>query len=200
MNNSENMFFRILDIFAHFVLINTLWIIFCLPIITIFPSTTALFQVTRTWHKEGMEAGAIHLFFKAFKENFFKSFIIGIIWAIAGIVLYVDFSILFKFEFSGKSFIFTLFIFSLIIFIFTTIYIFFVMSNYQLTIIQIIKHSLLLSVSNLIHTLLCLVIILGAFFLVVNIPILFIIFGSTISFVLTYIFLKLETKVKKITR
>lgn|SRR5690625_4083997 len=196
MNNSENIFFRILDIFAHFVLLNLLWVVLCIPIITIFPSTTALFQVTKVWLEEGIEAGVIDIFFKAFKENFIKSFTIGIIWIIAVFILFVDFSILFRFDFVGESFVFTLLIFSLIILVFMTNYIFFIISNRQLTITQTIKHSLLISVSNLIHTVMCLVIVLGLLFIIYHLPILFIISGSTIAFVLTYIFLKLENNNK----
>ncbi|WP_084040568.1 DUF624 domain-containing protein [Gracilibacillus boraciitolerans] len=70
LNNSENIFFRILDIFAHFVLLNALWIICCVPIVTIFPSTTALFGVVRKWHTDGHDVGCIRLFFSLFRENF----------------------------------------------------------------------------------------------------------------------------------
>lgn len=197
MNKSESMFFRILDIFAHFVLLNALWIISSIPIVTFFASTKALFRVSRTWLQEGMEYGVIQIFLRAFKKDFLKSFLIGIIWALAGLILYANFSVLLQFDFTGKHFVFTLFAFALILFIFTTIYIFFVLSSYQFTILNSIKYSLLLSVSNLLHTILCIVIIIGSLFLVFKIPILFIISGSAIAFVLTHVFLKLENKVVK---
>lgn len=193
MNKTENIFLQILNIFANFVLLNALWIIFCIPIITIFPSTSALFSVTRTWFKEGIDFGLISLFFKSFKRNFIKSFLIGIMWTVAALILYIDFSILFQVEFIGKYVVFILLVFSLIIFTFISLYIFFIItSNQSLSIMKVIKHSLILSVSNLLHTILSLIIIILLLVLIYQFPILLIIFGSMTSFVLTFIFLKLE--------
>src|SRR5699024_4884072 len=116
MNNSDNVFFRILDIFAHFVLLNALWVICCIPIVTIFPATTALFGVVRKWHIDGTDAGGIGLFFSLFKSNFKKSFLIGLMWLLAGSILYVDTSIILQIEFTGKLFVFILVIFSSILY------------------------------------------------------------------------------------
>lgn len=192
MNKSDNMFFRILDIFAHFVLLNTLWIILCIPIITIFPATTALYSVVRKWVTEGTEAGAIQLFFTSFKENFKKSFIIGIFWLIAGLILYFDLSIIIKIEFTGRFFVLILLAFTIILYVFISIYIFFILVQYELSIVHTIKNALILSVGRLLHTLLFLVIIAGALIITYHFKIFIIIFGSMLAFVLYYIFHKLD--------
>src|SRR5699024_2076240 len=115
MNKTDNIFFRILDIFAHFVLLNILWFILCIPIITIFPATTALYAVVRKWVTEGTDAGVFQIFFVSFKANFKKSFIIGLFWLLAGLILYFDLSILLKNEFFGSLFVFILLTFSIIL-------------------------------------------------------------------------------------
>jgi len=192
MNKSDNMFFRILDIFAHFVLLNILWIALCIPIITIFPATTALYSVVRKWVTEGIEVGAIQLFFTSFKKNFKKSFIIGLFWLIAGLILYFDLSILMQIEFTGKYFVFILLTFSTILYVFISIYVFFILVQYQLSIAHTIKYALILSVSRLLHTLLFLVIIAGALIFTYYLKFLIIIFGSMLAFIMYNIFHRLD--------
>lgn len=192
MNKSDNMFFRILDIFAHFVLLNILWIALCIPIITIFPATTALYSVVRKWVTEGIEVGAIQLFFTSFKKNFKKSFIIGLLWLIAGLILYFDLSILMQIEFTGKYFVFILLTFSTILYVFISIYVFFILVQYQLSIAHTIKYALILSVSRLLHTLLFLVIIAGALIFTYYLKFLIIIFGSMLAFIMYNIFHRLD--------
>src|SRR5690625_2719829 len=192
MNKSDNMFFRILDIFAHFVLLNILWVILCIPIITIFPATTALYSVVRKWITEGTDAGAIQLFFTSFKENFKKRFIIGLLWLIAGFILYFDLSILLQIEFTGKFFVFILLCFSTILYVFISIYVFFVLVQYELSVVHTIKNALILSLSRLLHTLLFLVIIAGALIITYYFKIFIMIFGSMLAFVLYNIFHKLD--------
>lgn len=195
MNKSDNVFFRILDIFAHFVLLNTLWLIACIPIITIFPATTALYSVVRKWVTEGTDAGSVKLFYFSFKENFKKSFIIGFLWLIASLILFVDMFILFQIEFTGKYFVFVLLSISTILYVFTSIYVFFVMVQYELSIKNIIKNALILSVSRLFHTLLFLVIIAAAIILTYYFKMFFIIFGSMLAFILYFIFHKLDAAI-----
>lgn len=192
MNKSNNIFFTILDIFAHFVLLNILWLIMCIPIITIFPATTALYSVVRKWITEGTEVGAIQLFFTSFRENFKKSFIIGLFWLIAGLILYFDLSVLFQIEFTGRFFVFILLAFSTMLYVFISIYVFFVLVQYELSIIHTIKNALILSVSRLLHTLLFLIIIAGGLILTYYFNFLMIIFGSMLAFILYYIFHNLD--------
>ncbi|OAK75492.1 YesL family protein [Lederbergia galactosidilytica] len=195
MSKSDNTFFRILDIFAHFVLLNTLWVILCIPVITIFPATTALFSVVRKWVTEGTDAGVIQLFFTSFKENFKKSFIIGLFWLIAGLILYFDLSLLLQIEFTGKLFVYILLSFSAILYVFLSIYVFFVMVQYELSIVHTLKNALILSVSHLLHTLLFLVIIAAALITAYYFKMFMIIFGSTVAFVLYYIFHRLDAAI-----
>ncbi|WP_163578964.1 YesL family protein [Gracilibacillus saliphilus] len=197
MNKSENIFFRILDIFAHFVLLNALWIICSVPIVTIFPATTALFGVVRKWHSDGTDAGSVRLFFSLFRENFTKSFMIGILWTIAGLILFVDWSILQQVEFTGKTGVFALLVFSIILFIFMTMYVFFVLVHYELSILQTLKNALFLSLGYFIHTLLLLVTIAGVITITLIAPIFLIIFGSILAFTMYYIFHKLSIKVEQ---
>jgi uncharacterized membrane protein YesL len=41
--------YRLLEVFTYLVYLNLLWLVCCLPAITIAPSTTAMFGVVRGW-------------------------------------------------------------------------------------------------------------------------------------------------------
>jgi len=197
MNKSENMFFRILDIFAHFVLLNAIWIICCIPIITIFPATTALYSVVKCWIAKGTYAGAVRLFFTAFKEKFKKSFIIGLLWILAGLILYFDLTILLQVEFTGSFLILILFIFTAILYVFVSVYSLLLLVQEELSILNILKKSLILSVSHLHYTLLFLIIIVAAIWMTYYFKIFLLIFGSVLAFILYYLFQKLEHTMSK---
>lgn len=196
MNKSDNMFLNFLDIFAHFVLLNTLWLILCVPIFTIFPATTALYAVVRKWVTEGIDAGAVTLFFTSFKKNFKKSFIIGLFWLLTGFILYLDLSIILQTEFTGRFLIFILLVFSVILYMFVSIYVFFFLVQYELSISSTIKNALILSVSRLLHSLLFLVIIAGALFITFYFKFFMIILGSMLAFILYNLFNKLDLTIE----
>ena len=93
MNNFfsyEGPFFNVLNRLSDLVILNVLWFICCLPIVTIGASTTALYYVTLKIVNEE-DAYVAKNFFKSFKENFFQSTIIWIIMAALGVFIYYDF-------------------------------------------------------------------------------------------------------------
>lgn len=197
MARSDNTFFRILDIFSHFLLLNAMWILACVPIITIFPATAALFGVGRKWVGEGIDAGLFSLFIKELKLNFKKSFLLGIIWSVGGLIIYYDFSILSQIEFTGEVIIYSLLIFMTILYVFTTIYLFYVLVNYELSLLHTIKNALLISISYIFHTLLCIGIIGFVVAITLIAPIFLLIFGSIIAFILCHVFQKLSVKIER---
>jgi|SRR5690625_157737 len=194
MNHVGSIFFRILDIFAHFILLNFLWLLCSIPIVTIFPATTALFAVTKKWLHNGIGVGVIRPFLKALQENFKKGFIIGIVWGILALILYVDFVILLQEEFTGKFILLVLCIFFLIIYVFTSIYIFDVIISQSYSVFHTIKVALLLSVQNIIHTIFCIVIIIVYTYITLQLFILSIVFGSILAFTISFVLKKVDNK------
>src|SRR5690625_4196640 len=187
MNSVGGMFFRILDIFANFVLLNLLWFICCIPIFTIFPSTTALFAVTNNWLHHGIGTGVMHTFFNAFQRYFKKSFIIGIIWGMIAFILSFDFIILSYENFSGKYVLVVLFIFFLLVYIFTSIYVFNVILLKDYTVLQTIKEAIVLSVRQMLHSIVCMLIIIISLFITFHMQLLIIILGSMVAFIISFV-------------
>lgn len=61
---------------GNLIALNVLWFICCLPLITIGPSTCALFHCTLKIAR-GEDLSVLKTFFKAFKDNFKQGFIVG---------------------------------------------------------------------------------------------------------------------------
>ena len=87
----DNPIMRGMGRLADFIILNLLWVICSIPIITIGASTTALYTVMLKLVKN--EEGYIAKgFLKAFKENFKQSTIMWIIFLLISIVFVVDFA------------------------------------------------------------------------------------------------------------
>lgn len=87
----DNPIMRGMGGLADFIILNLLWVVCSIPIITIGASTTALYTVMLKLVKN--EEGYIAKgFLKAFKENFKQSTIMWIIFLLISIVFVVDFA------------------------------------------------------------------------------------------------------------
>ncbi|MBU9713896.1 YesL family protein [Evansella tamaricis] len=184
MGKSTNVFFRVLEIFTNFLVLNILWIIFCIPVITIFSSTAAMVGVTRKWLTKEIDYGVFKPFFQLFKENLKQGIGLQFLWIGLGMILITDFYIVLLFEFPGQTIIFGLTIFASIIYLMMSVYLFPLMVNYHLSIRGLLKNSLFLSIGSIGTTFLCLLILLTMGILSYYLPFMVLVFGSILSFVI----------------
>lgn len=56
---------RLLEVFINLLLLNLLWLLACLPVLTIYPATAAMFGVVRIWVRQG-DQGIVRPFFSSF--------------------------------------------------------------------------------------------------------------------------------------
>ena len=88
-SNLKNGLITFLTVAGDLMALNILWFVCSLPLITIGPSTNALFTVTLKLAEE-RSSSVLKTFFKAFKENFKQSLIVGAFCIFAIIILYAD--------------------------------------------------------------------------------------------------------------
>lgn len=88
--NYDNAIWRFIGKVGDMIILNILWIICSIPIVTIGASTTALYYCTLKIVRDE-ENGNIRMFFKSLKENLLQSTIIWVIMLAAGIVLSFDY-------------------------------------------------------------------------------------------------------------
>ena len=90
---NDSWIMRILTRIFDLIILNLLFIICSLPVITIGTSLSALYSVTLKMVRNE-EGYIVRGFFKAYKENLKQSMIIWIPTALCGVFLYADFRIL----------------------------------------------------------------------------------------------------------
>ncbi|MBS4197651.1 YesL family protein [Lederbergia citri] len=169
MNFFNGRLYSILEVLSFFFLLNILWFLMCLPLITIFPATAAMFAVIRHWITK-KDTTVFIPFFRFFKENFKQSFIIGLIFFVFASILYMDFMLVNTFNPKLHIFLIAaLFLIGLIV-IFTLVYIFPMMVHYRLTLWQVIKNSFFFSIRYIVSTIVCIFILLAMASLLILIP------------------------------
>ena len=146
---------RLTDLF----ILNFLFLICSIPIVTIGASATALYSVTLKMAKNE-ESYIFSSFLRSFKTNFRQSTISWIILLLAGIVLWMDHHAI---SFMGGSF--QLMIAVCILLLFPAIYIFPYIARFENTIKNSLKNSFMISIAQLPYTILLLVVLAlaGAF-------------------------------------
>src|SRR5918995_6029715 len=92
MNIMGTRAYQWLETATDFFLLNLLWLLACLPVVTVFPSTAAMFGVVRDWTR-GKESGIFAAFVFRFRQNLRQSLAVGILWVLFGGALFLDFLI-----------------------------------------------------------------------------------------------------------
>ncbi|MBM7551522.1 YesL family protein [Thalassobacillus pellis] len=72
-------------------ILNVIWLLFSLPVITLLPSTYAMFQVVKVWNSEDVEVPIFRTFWDAFRTGFGRSYLIGLPIVICEFILFIDF-------------------------------------------------------------------------------------------------------------
>lgn len=148
----DNKFFETLEKISNIVILNFLYILFSIPIITIGASTTATYFVAMKI-VQNEEGYIFRTFIKSFKENFKISTIVWIIIMLVGGVLILDFHISNAIPNSSISNIFKLILTMVsIIIIFNITYVFPIICKFDNSIKNTIINATLISIQNLPYT------------------------------------------------
>jgi uncharacterized membrane protein YesL len=181
MGKPLTTFYRVLEIFTKFLILNGLWLLFCIPIISIFSSTAAMFGVTRIWITKGIDYNIFKPFVQMFKENLRSGILLQIVWTVIGTIIAVDFLIITQASFWGRQIVFGLILFASIIYLMMSVYLFPVMVHFHLSLKDLLKNTLFMAMGSFGNTFLCLVFIGAMLILSYFVPFILLIFGSTLA-------------------
>jgi uncharacterized membrane protein YesL len=182
MNILDTRVYRWLETATDFFLLNLIWLVACLPVVTIFPSTAAMFGVVRDWVRE-KESSLTRTFIARFRENLGQSLLVGTIWAVFGIALFLDFLVASQLSYWAEIVLKSILVLVSTVYAFGSVYLFPVMVHYDTDWKTVIKNSLLISVGSLPTTLACLVFLVVTVGLTVVVPFLVVITGSITAYV-----------------
>jgi uncharacterized membrane protein YesL len=182
MNILDTRVYSWLETAADFFLLNLMWLVACLPVVTIFPSTAAMFGVVRDWVR-GKEDSLTSMFITRFRENLGQSLLVGVIWMVFGVALFLDFLVANQLSYWVEIISKSALMLVSSVYAFGSVYLFPVMVHYETDWKTVIKNSLLISIGRMPTTVVCLVFVVVMVGLTVVMPFLVVITGSITAYV-----------------
>lgn len=155
--NMDNKFFQVMGRIADLIILNLIFLVCCIPVITIGPALTALHYVLMKMCRDE-ESYLIRSFFKSFKENFRQGVIINLIVLAAALILYMDFNLISAMTGTVAKALYYIFLVLALLFAMMYMYIYPLLAKFYNSIATIFKNSMLMAIRHLPYTLLCLVV------------------------------------------
>lgn len=185
----NNKFIQIMNKVADMMITSTMWALLCLTVVCIGPASTALYHAMAKAVRYERES-AFKEFWRAFKQNFWKSLFFGILMSIFTVSIYfVDITANYDFFFNQASpdgwALFGL-IFKVVVLAVLCVYIFPVLSRFNMPIHRIFVSCLLLSIRHLLSTVFMVVVLIVAIYATVAYPYLIFLLPGAFAFVQTF--------------
>lgn len=206
--NYDNPVWRFIGKFFDIMLLNILWIICSIPIVTIGASTTAVYYVTLRLVRDE-DSGTIRSFFRSFKENFRQATIIWLILLVVGFVLGFDLYFFTNMEpltANLRTIMMAVFGGLTLVYLAIFMYIFPIQARFVNGIKRTFFNAFFMSLRHILHTIGLFIIDIATVyicvFLIPQLMVLFFLFGFPLiayinSFVLTIIFAKYTPKAEE---
>ncbi len=175
--------YRALEVVIDFFLLNLLWLILCLPVITIYPATAALFGVVRGWVRD-KESGVFTAFFGYLKENFVQSLLVGIVWTIIGVILGVNLALAARMTSAVRLPSIVLTGTAGIAYLLTTPYLFPVMVHYRTSWTWVIRNAFVIAITQPLLTFFSLTLLLLFATLTLLLPATLLVTGSLAAYLI----------------
>lgn len=200
----EGPVYRFLSRLMELALLNIMFLIFCIPIITIGASSTALYSVTLKMVRNE-ESNVCSGFVQAFKKNFKQSTIIWIYLLIAGFILSMNYFLLQSYTGKFSLIVILSLFFITFIYLLLTVLVFPYVSRFKNTVKESVVNVLKIAVANPSRTILVLIISIGPVVLMFLSPYLFIFqlyvsvfFGfSLVAYLNSFLFRDIYAKYEK---
>lgn len=146
--NLNNPFFQFMGKVFDLLVLNMLWLICCIPIVTIGPATTAMYYVAMKIARDDYN-GVARPFFHSFKQNFLQGLVLTVIFIVVGAVLFFDYRFCLLFEGIAEKIMIGAFIFFGVVYLMIVSYTFPLLSQYTNTIGGTIKNALFLALTKM---------------------------------------------------
>lgn len=143
----DNPVMRFLDKMADMIILNLLFIVCSIPLITVGASATAICYVTLKM-RDGEDESVFKDFFKAFRQNFVQATLIWIILAALAGFLAADHLLTRDLEGSGYQVIRILLPICAVLWGMIVLYVFFIQARFQNTIPHTLRNALTLAIVN----------------------------------------------------
>lgn len=177
---------RIIETIADFFVLNVVWVIACLPFITIFPATAALFAVVRGWQR-GQHAGVLRPFLTHMRDQWQQRIWVGLLWGIVSGLIIFDYLVLDSLPPSLRAPMVVLLVVLSLLLATMTAFLFPAMAQFDLTASQLLRASLFLAITNPLTTLLVVLLVGSVGVLIWFLPPLSLMAGSVTAYCWYYL-------------
>lgn len=192
--NLDSPLMQFLSKMADLMLLNILTLLLCIPVITAGDAVCALYYMTIKMVK-GEDCYIVRGYFKSFRENFRQATLIWLAVLLIGIILVGDVLILRNSDIAFGNVLMVLIMVVAVVYLFTTTYLFPVLSRFDNTIKNTVRNSFLMSVLNFPKTILLVLINLAPVVLLLltyqAMPFLFMFGFSVPAYVCSILFVKI---------
>lgn len=159
----DGKFYEVVSKLVDLVILNILFLICCLPVVTIGASTTALYGVTKKMIKKN-EGYIVRNFFGQFKKNFKQSTIMWFILFVAGFIPSIDLYII---NYMSKGMVQTILkgftLMAVLVVFFVFLYSMALQSTFENTVKNTIKNAFLMGLGHFPWTLLIVLVAISPF-------------------------------------
>lgn len=155
--STEGPLYKFISRLWDVIVLNFMWLLFSIPIVTIGASTVAAYTVALKMvdDEEGYIAKS---FIKAFKENIKQGIILGLITLAAAYMVYLNFELFNAIETNPLPLL-IIGIIASVVFIFSLLYAFPLVARYENSLIRTLRNSLDISIRYIVRTLILIFIV-----------------------------------------
>ena len=174
----EGPFLQFVTKIVYSVWLNILWFVCCLPVVTIGPSTTALFYACQKMARDE-EGYVTRAFFRSFRENLKQGMVIGLIMTASGGVLIFDAFVLMRLYKTSPfwAIVTACFIVACIAWLIVFMWVFPLLAHFDNTTINMFKNAIMLGMRFLVCTALMAAVYIIMALLIIHVMTPLIIFG-----------------------
>ena len=148
--NPDSRIMIFLSRVADLVILNILWLVCCIPVVTIGASTTAMYHVIRHWQKDSVSS-IMRDFFQSFKEDFKQATPVYLILLIPTVAVVMNAMLIFNPENSAAvpSYLLVIWFISALILLFISSFVYPVMAFFADSIFKTLRNAMVLALANL---------------------------------------------------
>ena len=153
--NPDSRIMIFLSRVADLVILNILWLVCCVPVVTIGASTTAMYHVIRHWQKDSVSS-IMRDFFQSFKEDFKQATPVYLILLIPTVAVVMNAMLIFNPENNAAvpSYLLVIWFICALILLFISSFVYPVMAFFADSIFKTLRNAMVLALANLPRTIL----------------------------------------------
>lgn len=155
--NSDGWFSRFFGTLGDIIIVNILFILCSIPIVTMGASMSAMYFTLLKKQRTGENGGVVKLFFKGFKDNFKQSTISWLLFLLISFIFTLDFNLFGKGGPQENKLMYYTSVVLMMLTCFIAIYLFPVISAFKNTLKNLLLQSIYLAAKNFIFTIVIMV-------------------------------------------